>query len=119
MKRGAKDRQEGEEEKGRTNLRTEVPSLVGGTRTETRWGEDCGRRKGGRKGEDTAREKEAAQGATKVAVTLCKASKPNERGQKGKKTRRTALRGDVEGNGRVREEEARMDVGEGEVMPGT
>lgn len=82
-------------------------------------GEGCGRRKGGRKGEDTAREKEAAQGATKVAVTLCKASKPNERGQKGKKTRRTALRGDVEGNGRVREEEARMDVGEGEMMPGT
>lgn len=49
------------------------------------------------------------RGATKVAVTLYKASKSNERGPKGKKTRRSALRGDAEGNGGVHEEEARMD----------
>lgn len=42
-------------------------------------------------------------------MTLYKASKPNERGPKGKKTRRSALRGDAEGNGGVHEEEARMD----------
>lgn len=60
--------------------------------------------------EDAAREKgRATRGATKVAVTLYKASKPNERGPKGKKTRRSALRGDAEGNGGVHEEEARMD----------
>lgn len=47
------------------------------------------------------------RGATKVAVTLYKASKLNERGPKGKKTRRSALRGDAEGNGGEHEEEAR------------
>lgn len=64
-----------------------------------------------RKGEeDAAREKgRAARGATKVAVTLYKASKLNKRGPKGKKTRRSALRGDAKGNGGVHEEEARMD----------
>lgn len=68
---------------------------------------------GGKKGRgDAAREKEeAAREATKVAVTLYKASKPNERGPKGKKTRRSALRGDVEGNGGVHDGEARMDEG--------
>lgn len=68
---------------------------------------------GGERGRgDAAREKgEAARGATKVAVTLYKASKPNERGPKGKKTRRSALRADAEGNGGGREGEARMDEG--------
>lgn len=46
-------------------------------------------------------------------MTLYKASKPNERGPKGKKTRRSALRGDAEGNGGVHEEEARMEGGDG------
>jgi len=79
-------------------------------RDKERSGESVG---GGRgRGEDAAREKgEAARGATKVAVTLYKASKPNERGPKGKKTRRSALRDDAEGNGGVREGEARMDEG--------
>lgn len=68
---------------------------------------------GGKKGRgDAAREKgEAARGATKVAVTLYKASKTNEWGPKGKKTRRSALRGDAEGNGGGHEGEARMDEG--------
>lgn len=42
-------------------------------------------------------------------MTLYKASKSNEWGPKGKKTRRSALRGDAEGNGGAHEEEARMD----------
>lgn len=44
-------------------------------------------------------------------MTLYKTSKPNERGPKGKKTRRSALRGDAEGNEGVHKEEARMDEG--------
>jgi len=38
-----------------------------------------------------------------------------ERGPKGKKTRRSALRGDAEGNEGVHKEEARMDEGRREV----
>lgn len=83
----------------------EKPSAAGGTKRE-KW-----RRDGGWKGEGIAREKEAMRWATKVAVTLYKASKPNDRGPKGKKTRRSALRGDAEGNEGVHKEEARMDEG--------
>lgn len=82
----------------------EGPSVAGGTRTEARDRREERRRR--RKREDTAKEKGgAAQGATKVAVTLRKASKLNLRDQKGKDERRAALRGDIEGNGRVHEEE--------------
>lgn len=77
------DKKEKKEE--RESRDKEEPSVAGGTRTGAK-----NRRKEeeeGRKGEGTARKKgEAAQGATKVAVTLRKASKSNERDQKGERT---------------------------------
>lgn len=105
MKRG---RRTGEkEEKKRTNLGTRRSVAPEGQR-ETR---GFGGREKGERGRAAREKGETARGATKVAVTLYKASKPNERGPKGKKTRRSALRGNVEGNGGVHEGEARMDEG--------
>lgn len=95
-------------EKGETNL-SRRGETEHSRRDKERIGGTVG---GGRRGGRSKREKgEAVRGATKVAVTLYKASKPNERGPKGKKTRRSALRGDAEGNGGGHEEEARRCLG--------
>lgn len=95
-------------EKGETNL-SRRGETEHSRRDKERIGGTVG---GGRRGGRSKREKgEAVRGATKVAVTLYKASKPNERGPKGKKTRRSALRGDAEGNGGGHEEEARRWLG--------
>lgn len=107
LEREAKGKQEGEERKRRNESRgKEEPSVAGGTK---RGVEDGVKEEGGRGGRAAKEKGRATRGATKVAVTLYKASKANERGPKGKKTRRSALRGDAEGNGGVHEEEARMD----------
>lgn len=95
-------------EKGETNL-SRRGETEHSRRDKERIGGTVG---GGRRGGRSKREKgEAVRGATKVAVTLYKASKPNERGPKGKKTRRSALRGDAEGEGTKKKRE---DAWEGE-----